>query len=72
MKFTINAICLDVKTGAIVAGPREEVIDTKTNELFTGVTTPEEAEDRYEAFWNRLNGFTNNLPDGKVKVLTVK
>ena len=72
MIYTVNAVCLNVETGDVIAGPREELIDTATNELFAGCANAADVEDAYEAFWNRLNGFTNRLPDGKVKVLTVK
>ena len=48
----------------------EELIDTSVNELFFGADTLYEVEDRYEAFWNRLNGGYNNRYI--VKVLEVR
>ena len=48
---------------------RDEVIDTLTNKLFIGCSNAHQIEDRYEAFWNRLNkGYTN---EQIVKVLNV-
>ncbi len=71
MQFIVKAVALDIDTGEPLVPAREETIDTTTNALFEGLTHEAEIEDRYEEFWNRLNGFTNDLPDGKVKVLTV-
>ena len=48
----------------------EELIDTSVNELFFGADTLYEVEDRYESFWNRLNGGYNNRYI--VKVLEVR
>ena len=71
-EYNVTAVCLDVTDGAIIAPARTETIDTDTNVLFRGCTSEADVEDAYEEFWNRLNGFTNNLPDGKVKVLRVE
>ena len=48
---------------------RDETIDTETNLLFHGLTELYEIEDKYEAFWNRLNGGYTNREI--VKVLNV-
>jgi hypothetical protein len=72
MLYDVTAVCLNVQTGELVAPARTERIDTEANVIFKPCKNEAEVEDRYEAFWNRLNGFTNNLPDGKVKVLRVE
>ena len=77
MKYVVTSICIKrngplsveiitLDTGDIT---REETIDTETNEVFYGLTEPYEIEDRYEAYWNRLNGGYKNHQI--VKVLNV-
>ena len=77
MKYVVTSICIKrngplsveiitLDTGDIT---REETIDTETNVLFQGLTEPYEIEDRYEAYWNRLNGGYTNREI--VKVLNV-
>ena len=72
MKYDVTAVCLDPRDGSIIAEPRVEEIDTEANELFADCAREDEVEDMYHTFWNRLNGFTNNYPHGKVVVLTVE
>ena len=76
MRYAVNAIALDPQTGDVIAAPRVEVIDTSDpNELFYGIDGPWAVEDRYEAFWNRLNpSWERDFPRGKekVKVLSVR
>ena len=78
MKFTVTSI--SIKRNGPLTSPtvhtfdtgditREETIDTETNEVFYGLTEPYEIEDRYEAYWNRLNGGYKNHQI--VKVLNV-
>lgn len=73
MRFTVRAVALD-NDGNAVAPAREEEINTDTNVLFVGCTSPWEVEDRYESFWNRLNDhWEHRWPNDKekVKVLSV-
>lgn len=72
MKYDVTAVCLDVETGQVIAGPRTEQIDVEENVIFSSCRDAADVEDKYEGYWNRLNGFTNHLPHGKVKVLTVE
>ena len=72
MKFNVKAVSLNVETGEPTAPARTELIDTAANVLFRGCDDETSVEDKYEAFWNRINGFTNDFPHGKVKVLTVE
>ena len=66
MKYLVTAIAVDPNDGTIVGGPRDEEIDTETNELFHHRMTPWEVEDAYEAFWNRLNSsWEHDFPYGK-------
>lgn len=72
MKFIVKAIGIDAVTGDTLPA-RDETIDTATNVLFEGCSTPWEVEDRYEAFWNRLNpSWETRFPnEHKVKVVSV-
>lgn len=73
MRFAVKAVELD-NDGNAVAPARIEEIDTDTNVIFSGCTTPWSVEDRYEAFWNRLNAhWEYRFPSykHKVKVLSV-
>ena len=45
---------------------RDEVIDTDKNEIFKGCKNEYAIEDRYEEFWNRLNGGYKNSEIVKV------
>ena len=45
---------------------RDEVIDTDKNEIFKGCKNEYAVEDRYEEFWNRLNGGYKNSEIVKV------
>ena len=73
MQFDVTAIALDPRTGAVVAEPRTERIDTDANELFHGCDSPWDVEDVYEAFWNRLNNsWEIAFPPGKEKVKVVR
>ena len=75
MQYDVTAVCLDTRTGMVVAGPRTERIDPGSNELFDDCQGMWEIEDRYEAFWNRVNAsweFMFPLGTGKIKVLRVE
>jgi hypothetical protein len=67
MKFTVTAIAMNRKTRQQIGKQRDEIIDTKTNSLFTGLTEPIDIEDAYEAFWNKLNPESREI----VKVIGV-
>jgi hypothetical protein len=70
--FDVKAIAVNPDTGEIVAGPRVETVDTDTNEIFEDCSTPWEVENRYDAYWNRLNAsWEYNFPQGKDKVLVL-
>ena len=74
MQYDVTAVALDPLTGAVIAAPRTDRIDTETNELFGDCEGPWEVEDRFEAFWNRLSpsweyGFS--CAKEKVKVVRV-
>ena len=75
MQYIVTAIAIDPTAGTIVGGPRDEEIDTETNELFSMASSPWEVEDIYESFWNRLNAsWEYDFPTHKekVKVISVK
>lgn len=72
MKYVVTAMSVDPRTGEITGKPRVEVIDTKTNELFSRAIGPWEVEDRYAAFWNRLNdSWEDQFPKNKDKVVVL-
>lgn len=72
MKYAVTAMCVDPGTGDIIAQPREEIIDTETNDLFRGASGPWEVEDVYHSFWNRLNpSWETDFPTGKEKVVVL-
>lgn len=69
----MTAISIDPQTGAVIGRPRVERIDTETNEVFSGCSTPWEVEDRYQAFWNRLDdSWEFEFPPGKEKVFVLR
>lgn len=73
MLYLVTAVSIDSDGG--ISAARDEKIDTDTNELFHGATGPWDVEDRYEAFWNRLNdSWEYDFPPykEKVKVISVK
>jgi hypothetical protein len=71
--YDVTAIGVDPLTGDVVAGPRTERVDSVTNEIFQGCDGPWEIEDRYEAFWNRLNdSWEDKFPAGQPKVKVVR
>jgi len=73
MKYDVLAIAVHPQTGRVTAGPRTERIDTESNELFEDCRGPWDVEDRYEAFWNRLNdSWEWDFPKGKEKVKVVR
>lgn len=74
MKYEVLAMSVHPVTGLFTIGgePRVEIIDADTNEIFKNVAGPWEVEDRYLAFWNRLNDEWQYDPPGeKVVVLSV-
>ena len=72
MKYAVNAMSIDPRTGEKCGEPRTEIIDTDTNVLFAGATGPWDVEDRYAAFWNRLNdSWEARFPAYKDKVIVI-
>jgi len=71
MLYTVKAMVVDPTTGERIAGPRDEVIDTDTNELFVDAGGRWDVEDMYMAFWNRLNPSQEHEPPERVVVLSV-
>ncbi len=72
MKYAVTAMSVDPRTGTVTGQPRVEEIDTATNELFSGATGRWDVEDRYAAFWNRLNdSWENDFPPYKDKVVVL-
>ena len=74
MLYLVTAVSVDPTDPSTISEPRTEEIDTDTNELFFGATGPWDVEDRYEAFWNRLNdSWEHDFPSYKerVKVISV-
>jgi hypothetical protein len=75
MIYKVTAFSFNPQRPEVVSPPRVEDIDTETNELFFGATGPWDVEDRYEAFWNRLNDSWETAFPGykeKVKVVSVE
>jgi hypothetical protein len=69
MKFIVTACSMDRKTRMSTGvASRDEVIDTKTNEMFSGVTDPFLIEQIYETFWNCMSPHSKEI----VKVIGVK
>ena len=70
--YLVTAVSVDPKYPNTFSPSREEEIDTETNELFAEATGPWDVEDRYHAFWNRLNdSWERGFPEYKEKVLVV-
>lgn len=80
MKFRVLSVAIDTTTAPLslvppfsLEAPREEVIDTLSNEVFTQCQTLRDVEVTYERFWNFLNGDDSvHDPRQKVKVLLVE
>lgn len=75
MKFLVTAVAINRATGHREGEPRTEGIDTDSNDLFKGTTSPWKVEDIYETFWNRLNPRAEWNPDregSKIVVLKVE
>jgi len=68
MKFKVKGIAMNRLTRNQIGKSRIETIDTKTNKLFFGATSPIEVERRYESFWNNLNPNSQEI----VKVIDVR
>lgn len=72
MKYIVTAVAFNHTTNEMVMEPREEVIDTEENVLFSGCTGRWDVEDQYEAFWNRLNDhWEDGFPSYKEKVKVI-
>lgn len=72
MKYAVRAMSINPRTGERTGEPRTEIIDTATNVLFANATGPWDVEDRYTAFWNRLNdGWEEDFPTHKDKVVVL-
>lgn len=73
--YEVVAVSVHLRNlGPSIGVQRSSVIDTVENELFRGCRGPWDVEDRFEAFWNRLNdSWERDWPLGKerVKVLQV-
>ena len=71
MKYTVSAVCIirkpngeyEIKEHSI---RDDETIDTDKNEIFKDCKNEYAVEDRYEEFWNRLNGGYKNSEIVKV------
>ena len=72
-QYDVTAIAVDPGSGAVIGRPRLERIDTETNEVVRGCDSPWEIEDRYHAFWNRLDdSWERQFPTGKEKVFVLR
>jgi hypothetical protein len=72
--YDVTAMSIDPRTGEAKSAPRSERVSS-ANSVFAGVTGPWDVEDRYHAFWNRLNdSWESSFPSykDKVVVLSVK
>jgi len=68
--YDVLAMTVD-RHGDRLSDPRTERINT-TNPIFAGATGPWDVEDRFNAFWNRLNdSWERNPPDMRVVVVSV-
>lgn len=71
-QFDVTAMSVNLDTGDTTA-PRTERVNTGTNVLFRGLSTPWEVEDAYQHFWNRINpSWETDFPVGKDKVLVLR
>jgi len=69
--FDVLAVAVNPMTGEPLAEPRVERVDTD-NPIFEGARGPWDVEDRYLAFWNRLNdSWETIVRDEKVLVISV-
>lgn len=72
MRYVVKAMSVDPQTGDVTGQPSDEVIDTEDNVLFLGADGRWDVEDRYLAFWNRLDpSWEDDIPGERVVVLTV-
>lgn len=66
--YDVNAMSFNWHTGEVL-DIRVERVDADENPIFRGCSGPWEIEDRYEAFWNRLNdSWEYEFPPNKEKV----
>lgn len=80
MKFRVLSIAINTNSSPMslvgpytIDQPREEVIDTATNQLFDECDTPRDVELVYENFWNYPDDSgVAHEPSQKVKVLHVE
>ncbi|HEY9286591.1 MAG TPA: hypothetical protein VIT43_01055 [Candidatus Dormibacteraeota bacterium] len=71
-QYDVTAIAVDPTSGAVIGRPRVERVDTETNDVFRGCKSPWEVEDRYHAYWNRLDdSWERQFPPGKEKVFVL-
>ena len=73
MKYTVTAVCIIRKPNGEYEIPEfktklflDEAIDTDKNEMFKDCNNEYAVEDRYEEYWNRLNGGYKNSEIVKV------
>ncbi|MYN43535.1 hypothetical protein GTP23_00455 [Pseudoduganella sp. FT93W] len=73
MKYKVRALAVDLTVVPhTYTVPRDEIIDTATNQIFEACATIRDVEIAYEDFWNYLNGDDEvHDPSAKVKVLSV-
>lgn len=56
MKYVVTAQAFSRDSGAPASpAPRDETVDTETNELFRGCRSIMDVKAAYERFWNGLN-----------------
>jgi len=61
MIIKIKGQAFDRKTGEKIGRARWETIDTKKNELFSGVDNLAMAKTIFESFWNDLNPHSTEI-----------
>ena len=71
-RYDVFGVAVNPRTGELMGQPRIERIDTDENEIFRDCSGPWEVEDRYHAYWNRLqDDWEHNFPASKEKVLVL-
>jgi hypothetical protein len=72
VEYDVLAIAVS-SNGTPLAEPRTERINVDENPIFAGCNGPWDVEDRYHAFWNRLNDWwEGEIQAEKVLVVNVK
>ncbi len=60
-KYEVTAQSCDPNTGEPKGMCRSEIIDTKTNSLFTQCRTHTDVLEAYQAFWNRFPTYQSEM-----------